>query len=69
MCNRVVSADIVSRRLASAASRQVPSAVDLGPPPGAALVQEPDNQKRLDDQRAGRAENCEPVFFPQLGLR
>ena len=31
--------------------RQVPAAVQLGPLPRAALVQESDNQQRLDDQR------------------
>jgi hypothetical protein len=47
--------------------RQVPPAVDLGPLPCAALVQEPDNQERLDDHRAGRAQHRGPVFAPQTG--
>ena len=42
--------------------RQVPPAVDLGPLPCAALVQEPDDQERLDDQRADRAQHRAPVF-------
>ena len=45
--------------------RQVPSAVQLGPLPCAALVQEADNQKRLDGQRASRDEHRAPVFLPQ----
>ena len=49
--------------------RQVPPAVDLGPLPCAALVQEPDDQERLDDQRADRAEHREPVFLPQARTR
>ena len=43
--------------------RQVPPAVQLGPLPRAALVQEAGNQKRLDDQRADPAERDEPVLF------
>ena len=35
--------------------RQVPPALDLGPLPCAALVQEPDDQERLDDQHADGA--------------
>ena len=42
--------------------RQVPPAVDLGPLPCAALVQEPDDQERLEGQRADRAQHREPVF-------
>ena len=52
-------------RLAAAGvsgERQVPPAVDLGPLPGAALEQQPDDQERLDDQCAGRAQNRGPVF-------
>ena len=44
---------------------QVPPAVDLGPLPCAALEQQPDNQERLDGQRAGGAQNRDPVFAPQ----
>ena len=44
---------------------QVPPAVDLGPPPCAALEQQPDNQQRLDHQCAGGAQNRGPVFAPQ----
>ena len=47
--------------------RQVPAAVDLGALPCAALEQEPDDQERLDDQCAGRAQNRAPVFAPQAG--
>jgi hypothetical protein len=62
MCNRVIE-----RRHRLAATEvsgecQVPPAVDLGAPPGAALEQEPDNQERLDRQCAGRAQNRAPVF-------
>ncbi len=52
-------------RLAAAGvggERQVPPALDLGPLPCAALVQEPDDQQRLDDQRAGGAQHRAPVF-------
>ena len=42
--------------------RQVPPALDLGPLPCAALVQEPDDQERLDGQRADGAQHRAPVF-------
>ena len=42
--------------------RQVPAAVDLGPLPCAALVQEPDDQQRLDGQHADGAQHRAPVF-------
>ena len=45
--------------------RQVPLAVALGLPPRATLMQQSDNQKRLDEQRAHRAEHGELVFLPQ----
>ena len=45
--------------------RQVPPALHLGPLPCAALVQEPDNQERLDGQHADGAEHRAPVFLPQ----
>ena len=46
--------------------REVSAAVQLGPLPGAALVEETDNQQRLDEQRTHRAEHGEPVFLPQV---
>ena len=49
--------------------RQVPPALDLGPLPCAALVQESDNQQRLDGQRADRAQHRDPVFAPQARSR
>jgi len=45
--------------------RQIPSAVQLGPLPCAPLIEEADNEKRLDGQRAGRAEYRVSVFLPQ----
>ena len=44
---------------------QVSPALDLGAPPCAALVQEPDDQERLEIQRADRAENRVLVLAPQ----
>ena len=44
---------------------QVPAAVDLGALPCAALVQEPRDQERLENQHANRGQNCELVFIPQ----
>ena len=46
---------------------QVPPALDLGPLPCAALVQEPGNQERLDDERGQHGQDGEPVFPPQAG--
>ena len=45
--------------------RQVPPALDLGPLPRAALVQEPDDQERLDGQHADGAQHRDPVCAPQ----
>src|ERR1700752_4299401 len=45
--------------------RQVPTAVALGTFPRAALVQQPDDEERLDGQRADGAEHCAPVCAPQ----
>ena len=62
MCNR---AGQRRHRLAATGvggERQVPPAVDLGPLPCAALVQEPDDQERLDGQHADRAQHRAPVF-------
>ena len=42
--------------------RQVPPALDLGPSACAALVQEPDDQERLDGQHADGAQHRAPVF-------
>ena len=44
---------------------QVPSAFDLGALPCAALVQEPRDQERLENQRANRGQNRDLVFIPQ----
>ena len=41
--------------------RQVPPALDLGPAACAALIQEPDDQERLDGQYADGAEHRAPV--------
>ena len=62
MCNR---AGQRRHRLAAAGvggERQVPPAVDLGPLPCAALIQEPDDQERLDGQHADGAQHRAPVF-------
>ena len=45
--------------------RQVPAALHLGPLPGTPLVQQPDNQERLERQHANGAQHRAPVFLPQ----
>ena len=62
MCNRACQRRHRLTPTGVRGERQVPPAVDLGTLPRAALVQEPDNQERLDEQRAHCAENREPVF-------
>ena len=45
--------------------RQVPPALDLGPSACAALIQESDDQERLDSQDAEGAEHRASVLLPQ----